>query len=67
MFDDDAYNPVEPFSQDEFVTHSSRELQNLDAGNDEDYDSVVCPRCGSAVQNPVNGGTAHCQSCGTKF
>ena len=37
MFDDDAYNPVEPFSQDEFVTHSSRELQNLDAGNDEDY------------------------------
>ena len=27
----DDYNPVEPFSGDEFVTHSDRELQNLDA------------------------------------
>ena len=67
MFDDDVYNPVEPFSQDELVVHSSRELQNLDAGGNEDYDDVVYPRCGSAVQNPVNAGTAHCRSCGMKF
>jgi len=32
MFDDDDYNPVEPFSQDEFVAHNDRELRNLDAG-----------------------------------
>ena len=70
MFDDDDYNPVEPFSQDEFVAHNDRELLNLDAGRseyDEDYDDVVCPRCGSAVRNPVNAGTAYCRSCGTKF
>ena len=74
MFDDDDYNPVEPFSQDEFVAHNDRELLNLDAGryeydasDDEDYDDVVCPRCESVVQNPVNAGTAHCRSCGTKF
>ena len=67
MFDDDVYNRVEPFSQDEFVAHSSRELENLDAGNDEDYDDLVCPRCGSAVRSPVNDMTAQCRSCGTKF
>ena len=29
MFDDDDYNPVEPFSQDEFVVHNERELRTL--------------------------------------
>ena len=31
---DDEYNPIEPFSRDEFVTHNNRELRNLDAGRD---------------------------------
>jgi DNA-directed RNA polymerase subunit delta len=34
MFDDD-YDPLEPFSGDEFVTYTRRELRNLDAGREE--------------------------------
>jgi ribonuclease E len=37
-YDDDGYDPIEPFSEDEFVTHSKRELRNLDAGRDESDD-----------------------------
>ena len=47
------------------MAHNDRELRNLDAGryeydagDDEDYDDVVCPRCGSAVRNPVNAKSA---------
>ena len=50
MSDDDGCNPVEPFSQDEFVTHSSRELQKLDADGNEDEDKPRCPRCGAEVR-----------------
>ena len=33
-FDDD-YDPTEPFSPDEFVSHNTREIRNLDAGRDD--------------------------------
>ena len=71
--DDDDYNPVEPFSRDEFSVHNDRELRNLDAGRDdgddgdEDYDDLDCPRCGSAVRAHVNSQFAHCRKCGNKF
>jgi hypothetical protein len=32
--DFDEYDPMEPFSQDEFVVHNDRELKNIDAGRD---------------------------------
>ena len=32
---DDGYNPIEPFSEDEFVAHNDKELRNLDAGRDD--------------------------------
>jgi len=33
FFDD--YDPTEPFSPDEFLTYTRRELRNLDAGREE--------------------------------
>jgi len=36
FFDD--YDPTEPFSQDEFLTYTRRELRNLDAGRETDDD-----------------------------
>jgi len=39
FFFGDEHNPVEPFSEDEFVTHNDRELKNLDAGRDSHCDS----------------------------
>ena len=82
MFDDDYddFDPTEPFSEDEFVTHTRRELRNLDAGRDEDDDGdddyedddediedFKCPRCGSAVRCHVEASFARCRKCGTKF
>jgi len=70
------YNPVEPFSQDEFVAHNDRELRNLDAGredwdggedDDEDYDDLDCPRCGNAVRCHVDAKFARCRKCGNQF
>ena len=77
MFDDDFddYDPIEPFSQDEFVTHSKRELRNLDAGraedddgdeDDEDYEDFDCPRCGNVVRCHVDA-PARCRKCGHQF
>ena len=72
---EDAPNPVEPFSQDEFAVHNDRELRNLDAGRDdgddggedEDYDDLDCPRCGSEVRAHIDSPLAHCRKCGNKF
>jgi len=68
MFDDDFddYNPIEPFSQDEFIVHNNRELRNLDAGRNE-WDDLDCPNCGDAVRSPANAPFAECRSCGTEF
>jgi len=79
-FDDDYddYDPTEPFSEDEFVTHSKRELRNLDAGRDveeeddydddaEDMEDFDCPQCGNAVRCHVDAPFARCRKCGTKF
>jgi len=39
MSDDfDDFDPTEPFSEDEFVTHSRKELAKLDRGEDIDGD-----------------------------
>ena len=71
MFDDDYddYDPTEPFSQDEFVTHNNRELRNLDAGKNEndDYDYLRCPMCGNTVRCRPNAPFARCRECGTEF
>ena len=81
MFDDDFddFDPTEPFSEDEFVTHSRRELRNLDAGReewddgeeeDEDEENIEdfdCPQCGSEVRCHVDASFARCRKCGTKF
>ena len=74
---EDGYNPVEPFSQDEFVVHNDRELRNLDAGredwddgdedDDEDYDDLDCPRCGNVVRCHVDAKFARCRKCGNQF
>ena len=61
------YNPVEPFSQDEFVAHNDRELRNLDAGredwddgedDDEDYDDLgrVYTNFGTVLRIPRYSG-----------
>jgi hypothetical protein len=34
-YDFDDFDPTEPFSEDEFLAHSKRELRNLDAGRDD--------------------------------
>ena len=65
MFDDfDDYDPTEPFSQDEFVSHNDRELRNLDAGRDSDR--AECPDCGKMVRIR-DGGVAVCRNCGCEF
>jgi len=66
MFDDDDYDPTEPFSQDEFVAHNNRELRNIDAGRNE-WEDLRCPMCGSAVRSPANAPFARCRECGTEF
>ena len=60
MFDDDFeddYDPTEPFSQDEFVTHNKRELRNIDAGRDDqdDGDDDICPDCGEDYEDCTCG------------
>ena len=81
-FEDDnsrGYNPVEPFSQDEFIAHNDRELRNLDAGrddwddgdddedDDEDWFSTPCPRCNNMVDFKDSAEFARCKKCGNKF
>ena len=65
MFDDD-YDPIEPFSQDEFIVHNNRELRNLDAGRD-DWDDLDCPNCSSEVKSRPDAPFARCRECGTEF
>ena len=74
MFDDDFdddfddYNPVEPFSEAEFVVHNNRQLRNLDAGRDsDDPDSVECPDYGSMVRICEGDEVAVCKKCGCDF
>ena len=73
MFDDDYFddfNPVEPFSMGEFVTHNNRELRNLDAGRnewDDDPDRVRCPDCGHMVGICEGDEVAICRKCGCDF
>ena len=71
MFDDnyDDYDPIEPFSQDEFVTHSKRELRNLDAGRAEndDGDEADCPHCGCVVTVDPDDDFVHCPNCNREF
>ena len=66
---EDGYNPVEPFSQDEFVAHNNRELRNLDAGRDadDDYDREPCPDCGATLKFHTNSTSVRCRHCGSKF
>jgi DNA-directed RNA polymerase subunit RPC12/RpoP len=75
---EDGFNPVEPFSRDEYAVHNDRELRNLDAGRDdwddgddddedEEYEEFDCPRCGSEVRCPVGVPLARCKKCGNKF
>ena len=76
-FEDDGFDPTEPFSQDEFVTHNDRELRNLDASREEwdddeeedneDFEDFDCPRCGNAVRCHIHAPFARCRKCGTKF
>ena len=84
-FDDDydGYNPVEPFSQDEFIVHNDRELRNLDAGrddwddgdeddNDEDVNKehdFVCPHCrsGTVVRFHANTRSVRCPKCRSEW
>lgn len=35
---DDFFDPTEPFSEDEFIFHSKKELDKLDNGEDVDDD-----------------------------
>ena len=71
MFDEDFFDdfsPTEPFSQAEFVVHNNRQLNNLDAGrNDNDPDRVKCPDCGSMVGIPEDNVFATCRNCGYEF
>ena len=60
------YNPVEPFSQDEFVVHNDRELRNLDAGRD-DRNEADCPHCGNVVRFRIDAESVRCRNCGKRF
>ena len=74
-YDEDLENdfdPTEPFSQDEFVTHNKRELRNIDAGrnSDDDYERVQCPYCGHIVrfrEDDADDGYADCPKCDRGF
>jgi len=63
--DGDFYNPVEPFSRDEFTTYNDRELRNLDAGRDSDYDE--CPECGEELHIRDGAEYVRCRECGGRF
>ena len=55
MFDGhyDDYDPIELFSQDEFIMHNNRELNNFDADREE-WDDLGCPLCGNEVRCRAN-------------
>ena len=70
MFDDDSgdYNPVEPFSRDEFAVHDDDELDDLDAGRDCDVcDREPCPHCGTMVRFRDDDEFGLCRKCGEEF
>ena len=72
FYDEDfeaGYNPVEPFSQDEFVTYNNRDLRNLDAGRNEndDYAREPCPDCGMMLKFHTYATSVRCRNCGGKF
>ena len=67
-FEDDGYDPTEPFSQDEFVSYSNNELAALDAGRDSDaLCRVRCPDCGAIVVFDEDDDEVECQDCGCEF
>ena len=65
MYDDDYYDPTEPFSEDEFVSYDNDELGVLDSGDDPD---ALCrtrwPDCGAVVFFDQDDDAAECQDCG---
>ena len=63
---EERYNPVEPFSRDEFAVHNDRELRNIDAGR-EDYCHESCPRCGNTLRFRDSAVKVRCRNCGSKF
>jgi len=66
--DDDSYNPVEPFSQDEFAVHDDDELEELDAGGDPDVlVTEQCPNCGTVIVFDEDDEKVECQNCGCEF
>ena len=71
FYDEDferRYDPTEPFSGDEFTTHSDRELDDLDAGrNCDDYYCETCPDCGNTLRFRAGAVMVHCRNCGGKF
>ena len=68
MFDDDFYDPTEPFSEDEFVTYNNNELNALDAGRDPDaVCRTRCPDCKAVVFFDEDDDEAECHNCGCEF
>jgi len=69
MSDDfDDYDPIEPFSRDEFIVHDDDELDDLDEGKDADaFYREACPRCGTMMSFQGGDTFAYCRHCGGKF
>ena len=68
MYDEDYYDPTEPFSEDEFVSYDNNELHAIDAGGDPDaLCRVRCPDCGAWVLYDEDDDEAECQDCGCEF
>ena len=67
-FEDDDYDPTEPFSEDEFVSYNNNELKVLDAGRDPDaLCRTRCPDCGAVVFFDEDDAEAECDDCGCEF
>ena len=67
-FEDDGYDPTEPFSQDEFVSYSNNELAALDAGRDPDaLCRVRCPDCEAIVVFDEDDDEVECHGCGCEL
>lgn len=68
MFDDDFFDPTEPFSAGEFTMHSNRELDAFDSGCDpDDYFYQACPDCGNAFKIYGSDTSVCCPRCGGRF